>query len=159
MEMALSISTPAFEDGGLIPARHTCNGEDLSPPIEISGAPEGAQSLVLIFDDPDAAKEPHGNGRTWDHWILLNIPPDTTSIPEGSTPPGTVQGMNDFGDAEYGGPCPPTFRHQYFLKIYALDTKLDLRNGAARRQVDEAADGHVLASASITGFYEQPRRR
>jgi Raf kinase inhibitor-like YbhB/YbcL family protein len=157
--MALSISSPEFEDGGLIPARYTCNGEDLSPPIEISGVPEGTKSLVLFFEDPDAAREPRGIGRTWDHWILVNISPDTRTIPEGSVPTGAVEGMNDFGSAEYGGPCPPTFRHRYDIKLYALDTVLDLKKGASKGQVESAMARHILDSATYTAFYEQPKRR
>jgi Raf kinase inhibitor-like YbhB/YbcL family protein len=159
VEMTLRISSPAFEDGGLIPVRYTCNGEDVSPSIEIAGVPEGTKSLVLIFDDPDAAREPHGTGRTWDHWILFNIPPDTTNIPEGSIPPGALEGPNDFGNLGYGGPCPPTFRHKYDLKLYAIDTVLDLKKGASKRQVESAMPGHILDSATYTGFYEQPARR
>lgn len=158
--MTLTISSPAFEDGGLIPARYTCNGEDVSPPIEISGVPEGTKSLVLIFDDPDAAREPRGIGRTWDHWILFNIPADTRTIPEGSLPPGAVEGPNDFGDIGYGGPCPPLrSRHRYDLKLYALDTVLDRAKGAARQQVESAMARHILDSATYTGFYEQPKVR
>lgn len=157
--MAFSISSPAFEDGGLIPVKYTCDGEDVSPPIEISGVPEGAKSLALIFDDPDVAKEPREIGRTWDHWLLFNISPDTRKIPEDSVPAGAVQGMNDFGSAAYGGPCPPTFRHRYDLKLYALDTVLDLRKGVSKKQVESAMDGHILASASMSAFYEHPRRR
>ena len=156
--MTFSISSSAFKDGERIPARFTCNGPDLSPPIEISGIPEGAKSLALIVDDPDAAKEPRGNGRTWDHWILVNIPPDTKSIPEGSTPPGAIEGTNDFGNVGYGGPCPPTFQHRYHFKLYALDSNLDLEVGVSKPDAESAMDGHLIGSATLTCVYEQPRR-
>ena len=155
--MALSISSPSFSDGGAIPAKYTCNGEDVSPPLEISGVPQDAGSLVLILDDPDAAREPAGIGRTYDHWIVFNIPPLTTSIPEATVPGGSVLGKNDFGRQKYGGPCPPTFEHTYSFRLYALNCKLRLQKGASKHDVESRMTGHVLESATLTGVYKQPR--
>ena len=156
--MTVGISSSAFKDGERIPTRFTCHGADVNPPIEISGIPDGATSLALIVDDPDAAKEPRGTGRTWDHWILVNIPPDTTRIPEGFTPPGAIEGTNDFGGIGYGGPCPPTFQHRYYFKLYALDSNPHLEAGLSKAEAESAMDGHIIGSATLTCVYEQPRR-
>jgi len=156
--MTMNISSSAFKDGERIPTRFTCDGPDVNPPIEISGIPDGAKSLALIVDDPDAAKEPGGSGSTWDHWSLVNIPPDTTTIAEVSTPPGAIEGINDFGNIGYGGPCPPTFEHKYYFKVYALDSGLNLKEGFSKAEAESAMAGHILGSATFTGFYEKPRR-
>lgn len=151
--MAFSIQSPAFTAGGTIPTRYTCDGANLSPALNWKDAPAGTQSLALVADDSDA---PVG---TWTHWILWNLPPQATLLPEGvplseALPNGTRQGRNDFQRLGYGGPCPPPGRpHRYFFKLFALDARLDLKPGATRRQLDAAMQGHVLAQAQWMGTY------
>jgi len=142
----LKITSPVFEQNGNIPSKYTCDGEDINPPLNIEGIPEGTQSLVLIVDDPDA---PVG---TWDHWVVWNIEP-ADAIKENSVP-GT-QGMNSFGKRPYGGPCPPSGTHRYFFKLYALDTKLDLDPGSGKADAESAMKGHTLAKAEIIGVYKR----
>jgi Raf kinase inhibitor-like YbhB/YbcL family protein len=144
---SISVTTPAFQAGGDIPAKFTCNGANVNPELKINGAPNEAKSLVLIVDDPDA---PHG---LFTHWILWNIDPKTTNIGENSAPVGGVQGTNDFGKRNYGGPCPPSGTHRYFFKIFALDTKLDLKPSARRAELEAAMRGHTLAQGELMGRY------
>ncbi|MBI2584160.1 MAG: YbhB/YbcL family Raf kinase inhibitor-like protein [Candidatus Aenigmarchaeota archaeon] len=129
----------------------SCQGEDISPPLKIGGAPQNAKSLVLIMDDPDAVKPA---GRVWDHWIIWNMPPDTTEIREGNPPEG-ILGMNTNGKIAYRGPCPPDARHRYFFKLYALDITLHLLQGSTKAQVEKAMEGHVIAKAELVGLYEK----
>jgi Raf kinase inhibitor-like YbhB/YbcL family protein len=145
----MKLTSPAFEAGGVIPSKYTCDGRNISPPLHIEDIPDDAASLALIVDDPDA---PAG---TWDHWILFNIPATTTDIGEDSSP-GTP-GTNDFRKQEYGGPCPPSGTHRYFFKLYALDTKLDLEAGLRKRAVEKAMKDHVLAEAELMGRYTRQR--
>jgi Raf kinase inhibitor-like YbhB/YbcL family protein len=142
----IKITSSAFKEGGNIPPKFTCKGSNTSPPLQIGGVPSEAKSLVLIADDPDA---PSG---VFTHWLIWNIPPQTTSIFEGSAPKG-VHGANDFGKSDYKGPCPPTGTHRYSFKIFALDRELDLRGGAKRSQVDAAMKGHVIAQGELVGRY------
>ena len=142
----MKITSSAFQEGGNIPSKFTCDGSDTSPPLQITGVPSEAKSLVLIADDPDA---PSG---LFTHWLVWNIPPQTNSIAEGSAPKG-VQGTNDFGKSGYKGPCPPPGTHRYSFKIFALDRELDLRAGAKRSQVDAAMKGHVIAQGELVGRY------
>ena len=144
---SISVTTPAFQAGGDIPAKFTCNGANINPELKINGVPNEAKSLVLIVDDPDA---PHG---LFTHWILWNIDPKTTNIGENSAPVGGVQGTNDFGKRNYGGPCPPSGTHRYFFKILALDTKLDLKPSARRAELDAAMRGHTLAQGELMGRF------
>ena len=144
---SFSVATSAFQTGGDIPAKFTCNGANVNPELKINGVPNGAKSLVLIVDDPDA---PRG---LFTHWILWNIDPKTTDIGENSVPTGGVQGTNDFGKRNYGGPCPPSGTHRYFFKIFALDSKLDLKPSAGRAELDGAMKDHVLAKAELIGRY------
>jgi Raf kinase inhibitor-like YbhB/YbcL family protein len=150
--MSFAVKTNAFSEGGAIPKKYTCDGADLSPALTWTGAPAGTKSLALIADDPDA---PVG---TWTHWIVWNIPPEAT-VPEGiekveSLSDGTRQGRNDFKRIGYGGPCPPPGKpHRYFFKLYALDTKLDVKPGAGRKELEGAVKGHVLAQAELVGKY------
>ncbi|HKR53331.1 MAG TPA: YbhB/YbcL family Raf kinase inhibitor-like protein [Chthoniobacterales bacterium] len=144
---SISVTTPAFQAGGDIPAKFTCNGANINPELKINGTPNEAKSLVLIVDDPDA---PHG---LFTHWILWNIDPKTTNIGENSAPVGGIQGTNDFGKRNYGGPCPPSGTHRYFFKIFALDTKLDLKPSARRAELDAAMRGHTLAQGELMGRY------
>jgi Raf kinase inhibitor-like YbhB/YbcL family protein len=144
---SISVTTPAFQAGGDIPAKFTCNGANINPELKINGTPNEAKSLVLIVDDPDA---PHG---LFTHWILWNIDPKTTNIGENSAPVGGIQGTNDFGKRNYGGPCPPSGTHRYFFKIFALDTKLDLKPSARRAELDAAMRSHTLAQGELMGRY------
>lgn len=146
---ALTISSPAFAAGGYIPAKYTCDGEDVNPPLRLAAVPPRTKSLALIVDDPDA---PVG---TWVHWVVWNIPPETTEIPENSLPAGAVQGINDFRRPRYGGPCPPSGAHRYFFKVYALDTLLGLDAGATRAQLESAIRGHVIGQGEIVGLYRR----
>ncbi len=156
--MALTLSSPAFQDGQPIPAVYTCEGRDLSPPLAWTDPPERTKSFVLISDDPDA---PRG---TWVHWVLYNLPPGTRALPEGmptdaKVPTGGLHGTTDFGRTGYGGPCPPSGTHRYYFTLYALDTVLTLAPGATKAQVEAAMRGHVLADAQVMGTYQRRGRR
>ncbi len=142
----MKITSSAFQEGGKIPPKFTCAGSDISPPLQISGVPSEAKSLVLIADDPDAP------GGLFTHWLVWNIPPQINSISEGSAPKG-VHGTNDFGKSDYKGPCPPPGTHRYSFKVFALDSELDLRSGSKRSQVDAAMKGHVIAQGELVGRY------
>src|SRR6476469_4451859 len=144
---SISVTTPAFQAGGDIPAKFTCNGANANPELKINGVPNEAKSLVLIVDDPDALRG------LFTHWIVWNIDPKTTDIGENSAPAGGVQGTNDFGKRNYGGPCPPSGTHRSFFKIYALDPKVDLKPSARRAELDAAMRGHVLAQGELMARY------
>ena len=151
-DIKMEIKSPAFEDGGMIPAKYTCDDQDISPPLEWSNVPEDAKSLALICDDPDA---PMG---TWVHWVIFNLPPDKKELPENmpsdaSLENGALQGMTDFGRTGYGGPCPPGGTHRYYFKLYALDTKLDQKAGVTKARLLKAMEGHVLAECRLMGKY------
>lgn len=156
--MSLMLTSPAFQHGGLIPARHTCDGADHSPPLRWSGPPAGTQSLVLIVDDPDAP-DPEAPKMTWVHWVLYNLPTDAGGLAEGiaaeQLPAGTLQGVNDWHRPGYGGPCPPVGRHRYFHKLYALDVKLPDLKHPSKGAVEKAMHGHVLAQAELVGLYQK----
>lgn len=150
-EMGMKISSPAFEQNAGIPELYTCKGEDISPPLSWTGVPEGTASLVLIMDDPDA---PVG---TWDHWILFNLPANTSELAEDTQtyPEGTRLGRNSWKRNEYGGPCPPGgARHRYFFKLYALDMMLNLPEGVGKAQIEVAMQNHILAQAELIGIYK-----
>ena len=147
----MDIKSAAFENNGKIPAKYTCDGEDVNPRLEISNIPVGIKSLVLIMDDPDALKPA---GKVWDHWVVFNIPPETTLIEEGKEPQG-IQGITSFGRLGYGGPCPPDTEHRYFFKLYALDSKLTLSEGATKQEVEEAMKEHVIEQIELIGKYER----
>lgn len=159
-KMALKLSSPVFSDGGEIPSKYTCEGEDMAVALEWEGVPEGARSLVLIVDDPDAP-DPKAPKMTWVHWVLYNIPPEAGGLPEGATsedlPPGAKEGLNDWKRTGYGGPCPPIGRHRYFHKLYALDTLLADMDRPTKAQVESAMSGHVIVKAEIVGTYEKSR--
>ena len=156
--MTLKITSPAFSDGGTIPTKHTCQGDDVSWALSWSGAPEGTKSLVLIVDDPDAP-DPAAPKRTYVHWVLYNLPPDSSGLPEAvaadALPPGTENGKNDWGRTGFGGPCPPIGVHRYFNKLYALDTVLTGLNEPTKAEVEAAMQGHVLAQAQVIGTYKK----
>ncbi len=146
----MKITSSAFQQGGSIPSKFSCDGANTSPPLQISDVPSEAKGLVLIVDDPDA---PSG---LFTHWAVWNISPQTSTIGEGSTPKG-VQGTNDFGRSGYGGPCPPSGTHRYYFKIFALDRELDLPAGARRGQLDAAMKGHVIAQDELMGRYSRKK--
>jgi len=149
----ISISSDAFEDGGSLPVEYTCDGEDRSPALIWDTVPAGTQSIALIVDDPDAP------GKTWVHWVICNMPANSTgllgAVPKNKTlDDGSLQGKNDFGRIGYNGPCPPPGKpHKYFFKVYALDTTLSLKSGATKSQLEAAMSGHILAQGEIVGKY------
>ena len=152
--MKIKVTSSAFAEGGLIPAKYTCDGSDISPPLQWEAVPEGTKSIALISDDPDA---PMG---TWVHWVLFNLPAESKgleeNIPQDKTlPNGARQGLTDFGRIGYGGPCPPSGTHRYFFKIYALDTKLDLAAGAKKSELLKAMEGHILGQGQLIGKYKR----
>ncbi len=159
--MALSIVSPAFAPNGEIPLKYTCEGEDVSPPLEWSGVPEGTKSLALIVDDPDAP-DPKAPRMVWVHWVLYNIPASASGLPEavppGGLPAGTKQGLNDWKRTGYGGPCPPIGRHRYFHKLYALDAILPDLGTPTKKDLEKAMEGHVLAQAELVGTYEKKNK-
>ena len=142
----LIVTSPAFENNGFIPSKYTCDGDNINPVLLIEGAPEATQSLALIVDDPDAPM------RTWDHWIVWNIPP-TEKIEENRVP-GT-EGLNSSRRHSYGGPCPPFGTHRYFFKVYALDTRLAIEPNSKKKDVEKAMEGHILAKGEIVGLYKR----
>jgi len=152
----LKISSPAFEALGTIPSKYTCDGASIIPPLVIDGVPEGTASLVLIMDDPDipeSVKTSRGID-VFDHWVIFNIPPDTTSVKEGLKPEG-VAGQNSSGKTGYVGPCPPDKEHRYFFKVYALDLKLNLPEGSTKKEIEKAMEGHIIMSGELVGKYNR----
>lgn len=154
--MTMKITSVAFANGAAIPARYTCEGDDISPPLAWSGIPDGTRSLALILDDPDAP-DPAAPRMTWVHWVLYDIPASAHFLPEAATllPRGTREGRNDWKKTGYGGPCPPIGRHRYFHKLYALDTVLGDLKTPTKGALERAMDGHVLAQAILMGTYEK----
>ncbi len=145
----LEISSPAFENNGYMPAKYTCDGDDSNPPLSFGNIPRHARSLVLIVDDPDA---PNG---IWVHWVLWNIAPPAQELKANAVPKGAVQGLNDFKQNKYRGPCPPSGTHRYFFKLYALDTTLDLPPNAKKADVERAMSGHIISRSRIIGLYKR----
>ena len=150
----MMITSPAFDQGGSIPAEYTCQGQNSSPALAWSEVPAGTKSLALICDDPDA---PVG---TFIHWVLYNIPADATGLPAGITSQealenGAMQGVNGARKSGYTGPCPPSGTHRYYFKLYALDKVLDLKPGATRDQLLQAMEGHILAQGQLMGRYQK----
>lgn len=158
--MSLTLTSTAFEHGGAIPSRHTCEGNDVSPPLAWSGVPSGARSLVLIVDDPDAP-DPAAPRMTWVHWLLYNLPPHSGNLAEGiashDLPAETHEGINDWKHTGYGGPCPPIGRHRYFHKLYALDATLPDLGKPDKATLQKAMQGHILAEAELLGTYQKRR--
>jgi Raf kinase inhibitor-like YbhB/YbcL family protein len=156
--MALILKSLALENGGEIPARYTCNGDDVSLPLNWEGVPEACRSLALIVDDPDAP-DPNAPKMVWVHWVLYNIPPDINSLTEHITsttlPPGASEGVNDWQRIGYGGPCPPVGRHRYFHKLYALDIVLEGLNRPTRAELEAAMQGHIIAQAELIGTFQK----
>ena len=143
----MKVTSKAFEDGGMISAKYTCDGDDINPPLSISDVPAKTQSLALIVDDPDA---PIGD---WVHWLVWDIDAKTTGIKEDSVP-GT-EGTNDFRRTKYGGPCPPSGTHRYMFKVYALDARLNLPQSTTKKSLQAAMQGHILSEARLSGKYKR----
>jgi Raf kinase inhibitor-like YbhB/YbcL family protein len=156
--LALVITSPAFTHMDAIPSAHTCQGKDVSVPLAWSGVPDGTRSLALIVDDPDAP-DPKAPRMTWVHWVLYNLPADSTGLPEAARaaelPQGTREGRNDWKRTGWGGPCPPIGQHRYFFKLYALDAVLPDLGQADKAKLEKAMQGHVLAKAELVGTYEK----
>ncbi|CAN5335258.1 YbhB/YbcL family Raf kinase inhibitor-like protein [soil metagenome] len=152
--MSLQLSSTAFQHNGSIPTQYTCDDDDRSPPLEWNGVPSGAKSLALIVDDPDAP-DPEAPKMVYVHWVLYDIPPSATGLPEGATslPPGTREGTNDWKRTGYGGPCPPIGRHRYFFKLYALDAMLGDLGTPTKATLEAAMRGHILEQAELVGTY------
>ena len=161
----MELSSTAFTNGGDIPSRHTCEGQDIAPPLQWGGLPEGTRSLALIVDDPDAPDPAHPQ-RTWVHWVLYDIAPSASGLPEGGKPlpEGTREGLNDWRRTGYGGPCPPVGRHRYYFKLYALDQLLsglhqpNQPGQPTKAALEKAMQGHVLAQAQLLGTYQKRGR-
>ena len=150
----MNIKSSVFEEGGDIPQKYSCDGEDISPPLSWSGAPETTKSFALISDDPDA---PMG---TWVHWVIYNIPGSSSGLDEDvpadeTLSDGSMQGQNSWNRIGYGGPCPPGGTHRYYFKLYALDTELDLKTGASKKELERAMKGHVVAEEQIMGRFSR----
>jgi len=151
----LSLSSAAFQDGGIMPDKYTCQGQDVSPPLSWGEPPAGTRSLVLVVEDLDSP------GSRFTHWVLFNIPLDIRELneavsPQSRLPNGALEGKNDFGKIGYGGPCPPSGKpHRYQFTIYALDTALNLEAGASKKQVLDALEDHILARGQLTGLYQR----
>ena len=152
--MAITITSSAFKEGGMIPAKYTCDGLNVSPSLKWEQIPQGVKSFALICDDPDA---PVG---TWVHWVLWNIPAEANGLPDAvpaspQLPDGSKQGITDFRRPGYGGPCPPSGTHRYYFKIYALDMMLDLPESSKKQDLLEAMKGHILAEGALMGKYKR----
>jgi len=154
--MSFRLTSAAFDDGGEMPSRLTCEGADVSPDLSWSGLPKGSRSLVLIVDDPDAP-DPAAPRMVWDHWLLYNLPPDSGGLPQGiapaELPEGTLEGTNSWGRTGYGGPCPPIGRHRYFHILYALDIELPDLGCPTKNLLLEAMEGHILARTELVGTF------
>jgi Raf kinase inhibitor-like YbhB/YbcL family protein len=146
----MKLKSPAFDNGEPIPKKYGYEEENISPPLSVADIPNDTESLALVIDDPDA--KPIA-GKVWVHWIVWNLPADTTDIPEGSLPEGTAEGQTDYGEQKYGGPNPPSGAHTYRFKLYSLDTSLDLEPGSTEADLEDAMNGHVVAETHLTGTY------
>ncbi|MBN1788823.1 MAG: YbhB/YbcL family Raf kinase inhibitor-like protein [Sedimentisphaerales bacterium] len=153
-KMVITVTSSAFGEGQLIPAKYTCDGTNISPPLQFKGIPAGTKSIALISDDPDA---PMG---TWVHWVIWNIPAEANGLPENvptdaELPDGSKQGITDFRRPGYGGPCPPSGTHRYYFKVYALDSMLDLSVRSTKEDLLEAMQGYILAEGVLMGKYKR----
>ena len=156
--MSLTITSSKFTHNGEIPSVYTCEGKDLSPPLSWSGVPKEAKSLALVVDDPDAP-DPKAPRMTWVHWVLYNLSPSSTGLGEAVTqkdlPKGTLEGMNDWNRAGWGGPCPPIGRHRYFFKLYALSELLPDLNEPTKAKLEKATQGKILAKTELIWTYQK----
>jgi len=159
--MTLKVTSSAFKQGGSIPSQYTCEGKDMSPPLAWSGLPNNTKTVAMIVDDPDAP-DPAKPQRVYVHWVVYNMPAQTTSLGENASksgmPAGAVQGKNDWGKAEYGGPCPPIGRHRYFFKLYALDTTFTGLKDATKADLEKAMKGHIVDSGELMGTYQKAKK-
>jgi len=159
--MSLTLHSSAFAANAEIPSVHTCEGQDISPPLSWSGLPDGTKSLALIVTDPDAP-DPAAPQRTWTHWLLYNLPVASQGIPTGAKgkdlPPGTREGANDWKRPGYGGPCPPIGRHRYFFRLFALDTVLPDLGHPDRAALEKAMQGHITGQAELIGLYQKKKQ-
>ncbi len=157
---SMDLSSTAFAPNADIPIQYTCEGRDQSPPLAWSGVPAGTRSLALIVDDPDAP-DPAAPTMTWVHWVVYNLPPDTTGLAAGATgsrlPAGAREGLNDWQREGYGGPCPPVGRHRYVFKLYALDAVLPAPKPATKAGLEKAMQGHILARSELVGYYRKKK--
>jgi len=155
---SFTITSSAFAPDGVIPAKYTCEGSDSSPPLSWSESPSGTQSFAVIVDDPDAP-DPAKPQRVYVHWVVYNLPADANGLPENASksgmPSGAIQGKNDWGKNEYGGPCPPIGRHRYFFKLYALDTDLSFVTPPTKKDLEAAMQGHILGQVELVGTYQK----
>jgi Raf kinase inhibitor-like YbhB/YbcL family protein len=149
----MKLISSVFQEGDIIPSIYTCEGKNISPPLELIDVPPVAKSLVLIMDDPDVPSYIRPE-QMYDHWIIFNIPPNTHKIKENSSPEA-IHGKNTSGTNRYIGPCPPDGEHRYFFKLYALDKTLDLCAGATKQEVESAMRGHILSQCALMGRYEK----
>jgi Raf kinase inhibitor-like YbhB/YbcL family protein len=147
----MKISSPAFSNNGKIPAKYTCDGENINPPLLFSGVPVGVVTLALICEDPDAP------GKIFAHWTVWNIDPNTTEIGEGMKLQGATEGLTDFGKNGWGGPCPPSGTHRFFFKLYALDKSIDLAPQAPKQQLEAAMQHHILEQVELVGLYSREK--
>ncbi len=145
----MKITSSAFSQNGSIPAKYTCKGDNINPPLSISEVPQNTKSLVLIVEDPDAP------GKTWIHWVVYNIDPSVQNINENSVPKGASEGMTDFGKPGYGGPCPPSGTHRYFFKLYAIDTTLTSNEHPTKQQIEENIKDHIVGQAELMGTFSK----
>lgn len=162
--MAFELRSPAFLEGDEIPPRYTCEGADASPPLTWSGVPKGTRSLALIVEDPDAP-DPAAPQRTFVHWVVYDIPAGSSSLPDDASreglPAAAREGVNDYLNASWNGPCPPKGRHRYFFRMFALDSRVGLKGNLPAEDLRAAIEGHVLGRAELMGTYEKrvPRAR
>jgi Raf kinase inhibitor-like YbhB/YbcL family protein len=156
--MAMTLTSPSFKAGSGLQDKYTCQGQDVSPELAWSGVPAGTRSLALVVDDPDAP-DPAAPKRTWVHWVIYDIPPTATGLPEGasgpSLPTGTRVAKNDWGREVWSGPCPPVGRHRYFFTLYALDVSLPHDGPTTKAELEKAMRGHVLGTAQLMGTFEK----
>ena len=158
----MKLTSSVFTNGGKIPSTYTCDGANINPPLTIADVPANAKSLVLLMDDPDIPEIAKKNFKVevWDHWVVFNIPPQLREIAQATNPLGTL-GKNTRGNLTYGGPCPPPeyqpSEHRYFFTLYALDTMLNLKEGATKKEVERAMQGHILAQTELMGKYERKK--
>lgn len=145
----MKILSSAFQNNQYIPSKYTCQGQDINPPLKFSEIPDNAKSLVVICDDPDAPS------KTWVHWLVFNIDPKETEIKEGSKFKTGIEDITDFGRAGYGGPCPPSGKHRYFFKLYALDIVLNIDGNVKKENIEEAMEGHILEKAELIGLFQK----
>jgi Raf kinase inhibitor-like YbhB/YbcL family protein len=150
----IKLTSTAFKEGNAIPRVYTCDGVNVSPPLEWSGVPKTAQTITIVCDDPDAP------GGTWTHWVLYNLPADNIGLVENlpaseKLAAGGFQGLNDFGKTGYGGPCPPSGTHHYYFRIYALDSELPLKAGASKADLVKAMEGHIILQGQLMGTYKR----